>query len=44
VRRPKVESDIGKTPAIADHQARKLLVAPAEKSLKGILYWASFEV
>jgi integrase/recombinase XerD len=36
VKRPKVESDIGKTPAIADHQARKLLVAPAEKSLKGI--------
>jgi site-specific recombinase XerD len=36
VKRPKVESDVGKTPAIADHQARKLLVAPAEKSLKGI--------
>ena len=27
---------MGKTPAIADHQARKLLVAPAEKSLKGL--------
>ena len=36
VKRPKVESDVGKTPAIADHQARRLLVAPAEKSLKGI--------
>jgi len=36
VKRPKVESDVGKTPAIADHQARKLLAAPAEKSLKGI--------
>jgi site-specific recombinase XerD len=36
VKRPKNESDEGKTPAIADHQARKLLVAPAEKSLKGI--------
>jgi integrase/recombinase XerD len=36
VKRPKNESDIGKTPAIADHQARKLLVAPAEKSLKGV--------
>lgn len=32
VMRPKVESDVGKTPAIADHQARELLVAPAEKS------------
>src|SRR5580704_15514796 len=36
VKRPKVESDVGKTPAIADHQARKLLVAPAEKTLKGM--------
>ena len=36
VKRPKVESDEGKTPAIADHQARKLLVAPPEKSLKGM--------
>jgi integrase/recombinase XerD len=36
VKRPKNESDEGKTPAIADHQARKLLVAPAEKSLKGM--------
>jgi len=36
VKRPKVESDEGKTPALGDHQARKLLVAPDEKSLKGI--------
>ena len=36
VKRPKTETDEGKTPAIADHQARKLLVAPAEKSLKGV--------
>jgi integrase/recombinase XerD len=36
VKRPKVESDEGKTPAIGDHQARRLLVAPDEKSLKGI--------
>ena len=36
VKRPKVESDVGKTPAIADHQARKLLVSPAEKTLKGM--------
>src|SRR6202042_2871900 len=36
VKRPKVESDEGKTPALGDHQARKLLVAPDEKSLKGM--------
>src|SRR5580704_5531964 len=36
VKRPKVESDEGKTPALGDHQARKLLGAPDEKSLKGI--------
>ena len=36
VKRPRNESEEGKTPAIADHQARKLLVAPAEKSLKGM--------
>ncbi len=36
IKRPKVESDEGKTPAIADHQARKLLVKPPEKSLKGL--------
>src|ERR1700728_1012192 len=35
VKRPKNESEEGKTPAIADHQARKLLVAPGEHSLKG---------
>jgi site-specific recombinase XerD len=36
VKRPRSEAGEGKTPALADHQARKLLVAPAEKSLKGI--------
>jgi site-specific recombinase XerD len=36
VKRPKNESDEGKTPALGDHQARKLLVEPNEKSLKGI--------
>jgi integrase/recombinase XerD len=36
VKRPRSETEEGKTPALADHQARKLLVAPAEKSLKGI--------
>jgi integrase/recombinase XerD len=36
VKRPKNESDEGKTPALGDHQARKLLVAPDEKSLKGM--------
>jgi site-specific recombinase XerD len=36
VKRPRVETDEGKTPALGDHQARKLLKAPDEKSLKGI--------
>jgi integrase/recombinase XerD len=36
VRRPKVESYEGKTPALGDHQARKLLVAPNDKSVKGL--------
>jgi site-specific recombinase XerD len=35
VKRPRSETEEGKTPALADHQARKLLIAPAEKSLKG---------
>ena len=35
VKRPKVESYEGKTPAIGDHQARKLLDAPDAKTLKG---------
>jgi site-specific recombinase XerD len=35
VKRPRSETDEGKTPALADHQARKLLSAPVEKSLKG---------
>ena len=36
VKRPKNESGVGKTPALGDAQARKLLVAPAEKTLKGM--------
>jgi site-specific recombinase XerD len=35
VKRPKVESYEGKTPAIGDHQARKLLEAPSSETLKG---------
>lgn len=35
VKRPKVESYEGKTPALGDHQARKLLDAPDPLSLKG---------
>ena len=36
VRRPSEGSNEGKTPAISDAQARKLLDAPPEKSLKGL--------
>jgi site-specific recombinase XerD len=35
VKRPKVESYEGKTPALGDHQARKLLQAPDASTLKG---------
>jgi site-specific recombinase XerD len=35
VKRPKVESYEGKTPALGDHQARKLLDAPDAETLKG---------
>lgn len=35
VKRPPVESYEGKTPALGDHQARDLLVAPEESSLAG---------
>ena len=35
VKRPKVESYEGKTPALGDHQARDLLNAPDPKTLKG---------
>src|SRR6202453_4074244 len=34
VERPKTESGEGKTPALGDHQARKLLEAPQEESIK----------
>src|SRR5450755_4224598 len=36
VKRPKNESEEGKTPALGDAQARKLLAAPDEESLKGL--------
>jgi integrase/recombinase XerD len=36
VRRPKAETNEGKTPALGDHQARKLLSKPSETSLKGM--------
>ncbi len=35
IKRPKVETYEGKTPAIGDHQARRLLDAPAHDTLKG---------
>jgi hypothetical protein len=35
VERPKTESGEGKTPALGDHQARKLLDAPADDSTRG---------
>jgi hypothetical protein len=35
VKRPVVESQEGKTPALGDHQARALLVAPDDVSVKG---------
>jgi site-specific recombinase XerD len=36
VKRPRAETEEGKTPAVADHQARKLLVTPPEKTLPGM--------
>ena len=35
VKRPRVESEEGKTPALGDHQARQLLDAPPGDTLKG---------
>jgi integrase/recombinase XerD len=35
VKRPKVDSYEGKTPALGDHQARELLAAPKTNTLKG---------
>jgi len=35
-KRPKIESNEGKTPALGNHQARALLDAPDETTLKGI--------
>ena len=34
VKRPRAESGEGKTPAIGDHQARELLTAPGEETIK----------
>lgn len=36
VKRPKVETYEGKTPALGDHQARQLLDAPEKHTLKGL--------
>lgn len=36
VKRPKVDSQEGKTPAIGDHQARALLAAPDASTLQGL--------
>ncbi|MDD1016957.1 tyrosine-type recombinase/integrase [Pseudomonas rubra] len=36
VKRPKIESNEGKTPALGDHQAKALLDAPSADSLKGL--------
>src|SRR5260370_27811332 len=35
VKRPRAESGEGKTPALGDHQARELLIAPDAEGLKG---------
>ena len=35
VKRPRAEGGEGKTPALGDHQARQLLAAPADDSLRG---------
>jgi hypothetical protein len=34
VKRPKAESGEGKTPALGDHQARELLAAPGDETIK----------
>jgi site-specific recombinase XerD len=36
VKRLKIESNEGKTPALCDHQAKALLEAPDETTLKGL--------
>ncbi|RMV31625.1 hypothetical protein ALP12_200451 [Pseudomonas savastanoi pv. phaseolicola] len=36
VKRPRIDSNEGKTPALADHQAKALLDAPPAESLKGL--------
>ena len=34
VKRPRAESGEGKTPALGDHQARDLLIAPGDETVK----------
>jgi len=36
VRRPKIETNEGETPALGDHQAKALLEAPDSDTLKGL--------
>lgn len=36
VKRPKIETNEGKTPALGDDQAKRLLMAPDESTLKGL--------
>ncbi|RMT13999.1 Orf28, partial [Pseudomonas amygdali pv. lachrymans] len=36
VKRPRIESNEGKTPALGDHQAKQLLDAPDTETLKGL--------
>lgn len=36
VKRPRIETNEGKTPALGDHQAKALLDAPSETTLKGL--------
>lgn len=36
VKRPRIETNEGKTPALGDHQAKALLEAPDDRSLKGL--------
>jgi integrase/recombinase XerD len=40
VKRPKHDSPEGRTPALGDYQARKLLAASDDGSLRNLLDWA----
>ncbi len=44
VKRPRIESNACKTPALGDHQAKALLEAPDESTLKGLCDRAIFAV